>query len=80
MSIMMDSIFGLRKQQVDPNQLIFVAKVIHRDNIQSGEDDVKDQIEDLRGEMQQLKKDLMEFTEEKLVSLAEALAEKLPGK
>ena len=76
----MDSIFGLRKQQVDPNQLIFVAKVIHRDNIQSGEDDVKDQIEDLRGEMQQLKKDLMEFTEEKLVSLAEALAEKLPGK
>ena len=80
MSIMMDSIFGLRKQQVDPNQLIFVAKVIHRDNIQSGEDDVKDQIEDLRGEMQQLKKDLMEFTEEKLVSLAEALAEKLQGK
>ena len=45
-----------------------------------GEDDVKDQIEDLRGEMQQLKKDLMEFTEEKLVSLAEALAEKLQGK
>ena len=80
MSIMMDSIFGLSKQKVDPNQLIFVAKVIHRDNIQSGEDNVKDQIEDLRGEMQQLKKDLMEFTEEKLVSLAEALAEKLQGK
>ena len=78
MTYMMESLFGLLKSETDHNELIFVAKNIQSEQIET--EQVKNQIDELRNDMEQNKKEFMDFTEEKLKSLAQALDSKLTGK
>ena len=68
MTYMMESFFGLYKSNTDHNELIFVAKNIQSEQVE--EEQVKNQIDELRKDMQANKKEFEEFTEEKLRRLA----------
>ena len=68
MTYMMESFFGLFKSNTDHNELMFVAKNIQSEQVET--EQVKNQIEELRNAMEENKKEFMDFTEEKLRSLA----------
>ena len=73
---MQDTLLGFFKATANPNQLIFVAKVISSEEIQ--EEDVTDQIEELSEKIDNTSNDLKDYIENKLELLANAILDKMP--
>ena len=55
-SMMQDMLLGQFKKREDPNELVFIAKVINSEDIH--EEDVTDKIDDLRNELHEIRDEL----------------------
>ena len=73
---MQDTLFGWFKATANPNQLLFVAKVISSEEIE--DEDVTDQIEELSAKIDHKTDDLKDYIENKLELLANAILDKMP--
>lgn len=76
MAVMQNSIFGIRGNDPDPNEFLFIAKVIGSEEMKT-EDEVADQIQNLSDKVDIIKDEMKDHIKTIIDEMGETLADKL---